>query len=329
MRFAAHAPMKQKGLGIAFLLICFLFVYRGLRAGEPCATCHEDQVKFTNMHGPAGAGECTACHTSHDSETKTELVEEGDQLCFTCHGELQDAMTKTHVHPALEGGCTSCHNPHGSANLRLLLEEGNKLCFECHSEISDTLEKAKVVHAPVEESCTSCHLPHAADHAKLLLEVGKALCLQCHDSVVTQKMVVLHEPVKSGDCIVCHDPHGSQNEKLLALNFPASQYVPYKDTEYELCFSCHDRDLLQYPETSFATNFRNGERNLHYLHVNNNVKGRSCKLCHDVHGSEHPRMIHKSVTFGKWKLPLNFVKTETGGSCAPGCHKPYSYDKSE
>ena len=33
-------------------------------------------------------------------------------------------------------------------------------------------------------------------------------------------------------------------------------------------------------------------------------------------------LIADSVAFGSWKLPLKFVKTESGGSCAPGCHTP-------
>ena len=33
------------------------------------------------------------------------------------------------------------------------------------------------------------------------------------------------------------------------------------------------------------------------------------------------------MAFGKWKLPLKFVKTETGGGCSPGCHKPQYYDR--
>jgi predicted CXXCH cytochrome family protein len=85
--------------------------------------------------------------------------------------------------------------------------------------------------------------------------------------------------------------------------------------------------MVQYPETSFATNFRDGERNLHYLHVHNKQKARSCTLCHSLHGSNNPKLIADSVPFGKWSLPLKFVKTETGGGCAPGCHKPQAYDR--
>jgi hypothetical protein len=33
------------------------------------------------------------------------------------------------------------------------------------------------------------------------------------------------------------------------------------------------------------------------------------------------------VLFGKWPLPLRSIKTDTGGSCSPGCHKKYNYDR--
>jgi len=78
-------------------------------------------------------------------------------------------------------------------------------------------------------------------------------------------------------------------------------------------------------ETDEATGFRNGERNLHWVHVNKKTKGRTCRTCHEVHASKRPRLVAESVPFGKrgWRLPLNFEKTETGGSCQPGCHRAY------
>ena len=50
-------------------------------------------------------------------------------------------------------------------------------------------------------------------------------------------------------------------------------------------------------------------------------------MCHDVHGADNDRLIAKSVKFGQWDLPLKYIKTENGGGCSPGCHKPYSYDR--
>lgn len=296
---------------------------------ELCTSCHDDKANLPHMHGPAAAGDCTSCHTPHESDIKPLLLKKDDELCVGCHVDMQELLKKAHVHPALEGGCTSCHDPHGSAHPKLLAEDGAGVCFACHDEIGAKVEKAPVVHAAAKtgKGCASCHSPHASDNGKLLLSPEKEVCLGCHKTIVTASMTTLHGPIRDGKCTACHDPHGGPNAKLLVAGFPTEPYLPYSDTAYALCFSCHKRDLVQYPDTSFATGFRDGERNLHYLHVNNAQKGRSCVLCHDLHGSRQPKLVADSVPFGKWSLPLKFVKTETGGSCSPGCHKTQSYDR--
>jgi predicted CXXCH cytochrome family protein len=298
-------------------------------AKELCVTCHSDHVEFKVVHGPVSAGECTICHTPHESASKALLTKEGAAICYDCHVDIQELMKKKNVHAAIEGGCTSCHNPHGSVNAKLLSENGAALCYSCHSAIGETVEKAKVIHAPLktEKGCASCHSPHAADQAKLLAQPEKETCVGCHKAILTTSMTFLHKPIAEGKCTPCHDPHGSPNPKLLVKSFPAEPYVPYTDKEFELCFGCHNRDLLRYPDTSFATGFRDGERNLHFLHVNNKQKGRSCKLCHSVHGADNPKLIAEKVLFGSWNLPLKFVKSENGGSCAPGCHRPQKYER--
>lgn len=294
-----------------------------------CTSCHEDQTKFPNMHGPVSAGDCTACHAPHESDIKPLLLKKDDELCVGCHVDVQEQLKKPDVHPALGNGCTSCHNPHGSAHAKLLPEAGAGVCFACHDGIETKVVKSPVVHAAVngEKGCASCHSPHASDNAKLLLASEKDTCLGCHKTVVAKSMTLLHGPINEGKCTPCHDPHGGPNVKLLAAEFPSGPYVPYTDTEYALCFSCHKRDLVQFPDTSFSTGFRDGERNLHYLHVNNKQKGRSCVMCHALHGSSQPKLIATGVPFGKWTLPLKFVKTETGGSCSPGCHQTQAYDR--
>ena len=295
---------------------------------ELCQACHSDHVDFKVVHGPVSAGDCLACHVPHESDAAGLLQKEGEALCVGCHLDFAELLKKK-VHPAMAGGCTSCHNPHGAAQPKLLPEAGAKLCFQCHDAIAEAVQKAAVAHAPVqsEAGCATCHSPHASDQAELLLKPEKETCLGCHENILTKKMTTLHGPIRDGKCTPCHNPHGAAYAKLLLKEFPADAYAPYTDTEFALCFGCHKRDLLQYPDTSFATNFRDGERNLHYLHVNNKEKGRSCKLCHGIHGADDPTLIAESVPFGKWSLPLKFVKTETGGGCAPGCHKPKYYDR--
>jgi predicted CXXCH cytochrome family protein len=298
-------------------------------ASELCATCHSDPLGHKLPHGPVSAGDCLACHTPHESQNPRLLTRAGDELCFTCHGDIRKLLEKKNVHPAIDSGCTSCHDPHGAAYPKLLAEQGAGICTTCHDTIAEKAQQSPVPHAPLEspENCASCHSAHASDAAKLLLKPEKELCLDCHKTVLTAAMTALHGPINEGKCTACHEPHGAQNRNLLAKGFPAEGYVPYTDAAYGLCFSCHRRDLLQYPDTSFATGFRDGERNLHFLHVNNPQKGRSCKLCHAPHGGRNDRLIADSVPFGQWTLPLKFVKTENGGMCSPGCHKPLHYDR--
>lgn len=298
-------------------------------ASELCKTCHAEQTEFKNLHGPVSAGDCTACHVPHESDTEKLLVKEGEQLCIGCHTDMEDLHKKKDVHPAIDAGCTTCHNPHGSEHRKLLVAEGMELCFQCHSELSDQLKAVSVIHPPVksETGCATCHSPHASDHPKLLPKEGTAFCLDCHKTIITKEMTFLHKPIQDGSCTPCHDPHGTNNAKLLKAEFPADEYAVYSDKEYALCFTCHKRDLLQFPDTSFATDFRDGERNLHYLHVNKSEKGRSCRMCHNIHGATNEKLVAESIPFGKWSLPLKFVKTDTGGSCSPGCHKPQSYDR--
>lgn len=292
-----------------------------------CAMCHADHVDFKVVHGPVAAGDCIACHNPHESDEKKLLLKPGEQLCIGCHLDMAEVLKKKVVHPALSAGCTSCHNPHGSANPKLLAEEAPQLCFLCHSDIAEKVNTSPVVHTAVLMGCTLCHSPHASDNRRMLLNPEKDTCLGCHPAIIAKNMTVFHGPINEGRCTACHNPHGGQYPRMLAGTFPSEPYVPYTDTEFGVCFSCHKRDLLQYPETSFATNFRDGEKNLHYVHVNNKQKGRSCRLCHNIHGSPNPKLIADSVSFGKWDLPLKYVKTDTGGGCSPGCHKPRYYDR--
>ena len=114
---------------------------------------------------------------------------------------------------------------------------------------------------------------------------------------------------------------------MLPGNYPAALYVPYKEGTYDACLKCHEKNLLRFAETTLYTGFRNGSRNLHYVHVVSQ-KGRTCRVCHEPHASNEEKLITKEgIKFGAWKIPLNFKKTATGGSCEPGCHRAFKYDR--
>jgi len=298
--------------------------------GQVCKDCHEDPTSQPNLHSPVEDGDCTSCHDPHETDTKALLVKEMPGLCVECHESMADTLKQKIVHgPVGDGDCTECHDPHGSKQASLLTEEPKTLCISCHETVGDEIKNAKVSHDAMDDDkgCLLCHSAHASDHEALLEKLARQTCLECHDATVTADAKVLHGKNNDGSCVACHTPHSGERSALLAADFPEGKYQRYNDQAYPLCFKCHERGMVAEKETSSATGFRDGKKNLHFAHVNNPDKSRSCAICHSVHGTNNPALLNDSVEFGKWKMQLKFVKTETGGGCAPGCHKPLFYDR--
>jgi len=95
--------------------------------------------------------------------------------------------------------------------------ETNNACIECHADSV----KDKVIHGPTVTDCKSCHLSNGQEHPKegvagfKLFDKGSELCYTCHvDNRASFKMKYVHKPLKSDDCVGCHDPHSSNNQKL-------------------------------------------------------------------------------------------------------------------
>jgi predicted CXXCH cytochrome family protein len=311
-----------------------------------CLGCHEEApFKVKYMHGPAAVGSCNACHDPHQSERKALLKGTVRELCLNCHADFAAGMkTAAVVHPPVrDDPCTSCHNPHGSQVNMFLNKKLPDLCTGCHKSMAKTLAGVKYPHKPViqEGGCSNCHSAHFAKAKGLLAADQMTVCLGCHgkDDLGTPPLAnikkqiegkkYLHGPLQKGDCKACHDPHGSNYFRLLRGNYPPEMYVAYKDGLYDGCLRCHEKNLLRFSETTLYTGFRNGNRNLHYVHVVSR-KGRSCRICHQPHASDGVKLISKEgAQFGQWKIPLNFEITSTGGSCAPGCHRKFKYDRSK
>jgi predicted CXXCH cytochrome family protein len=309
-----------------------------------CLKCHEAApFKQNFMHGPAAVGACNACHNPHDANEESLMKGPVRDVCLGCHADFSDILkASAFVHPPVaKGPCTSCHNPHGSPVKYFLHQKTPDLCVGCHKEMKKKLQGVKHPHKPVLQAggCTSCHSAHYSKAKRLLSADEMTVCLGCHgtDDLGTPPLrniktqiegkKYLHGPIKKGECTACHDPHGTDYFRMLPGNYPSTLYAPYKDGEYGACLKCHEKNLLRFPETTIYTGFRNGNKNLHYVHVVSR-KGRSCRICHQPHGSDGEKLIDKDgAQFGEWKIPINFVKTPTGGSCAPGCHKMFRYDR--
>lgn len=271
-----------------------------ISAPTQCIDCHSDLIESPNQHKPA-AESCGKCHT----------------VDFVAHTE------------------------NGARGLNLNFEMPF-LCLNCHEDTKQSIETVKTPHLALntEKKCANCHSPHSSDQKALLVSEEKKLCLSCHNKDVTlegkpavniKKLLsvskVVHPPVEKG-CKVCHQPHGSDNNYLLISAFPRTKYLPAVQDSFAFCWECHDSDLLSLEKTTTSTNFRDGDRNLHFVHMNGK-RSRSCVMCHNVHAAPNEHLIEDKVKYGKWELPIKYTANEKGGSCFPGCHSAKQYSRPE
>jgi predicted CXXCH cytochrome family protein len=298
---------------------------------ELCSSCHSMKGLYSGefIHKPVKDGNCGLCHDVHASNYKSRLTDIGANLCIICHEDMLAGMTQDYIHaPLIKAGCTDCHDPHSGGDKLRLKSSSEQLCFTCHEEKRNEIDQYTQKHEPaLKGQCISCHSPHYSEKRYLLADKVDSLCYNCHkDSSEWNRRRFQHGPVVQGNCSACHNPHGSDNAFILRLSFPHKFYSSYEKGKYNLCFLCHKEALVIEKKTRTITNFRNGDINLHRLHVNQK-KGRTCRACHDVHASDQEDHLREQFQFGKASIPIHYFKSETGGRCIPGCHKERGYDR--
>jgi predicted CXXCH cytochrome family protein len=281
---------------------------------------------------------------ARENRLLSPVIQTPQESCLSCHGDL---IKNTVVHPELGTICDICHTSTGEEHPKKgikgfsISEKLPSLCFNCHTDFQENFEKFPVRHGPVSDtkSCINCHNPHSSPEKNLVIDGTNDLCLKCHNKTIRNDSIVIsnigqiisrarsiHPPVETGGCVTCHNPHFSENRALLIGSFPKGQYLKAEASSFELCFMCHDTDLLEAKTTEFGTNFRNGTTNLHYIHINGD-KGRNCTMCHDVHGAQNMKLIRDRLRFGSWEMRIIFTGDENGGSCLTACHSEKKYNR--
>jgi predicted CXXCH cytochrome family protein len=110
-------------------------------------------------------------------------------------------------------------------------------------------------HDPVADGeCKACH-PQGVGRTSPVTEAR--LCNACHDPKTGYKY--LHGPLGTGQCTICHDPHGSSNPALLVTSLRA------------LCVQCHAQSRSQSHIEGSST--------------------KQCPECHNPHGSEKQYLL--------------------------------------
>lgn len=298
-----------------------------------------------SVHSPFGTGDCGLCHEGRDPKAPGRALQPVNDSCFACHEDMQSALAAgKYKHAAAEKDCTACHNPHSSKLPQLLVAGMPGLCTGCHEEIRRKMDST-VKHDALTSgrSCSSCHSPHASGVEHVLLRLPFDQCVGCHSvdglkdsggkeltnfGKLLAANPVHHAPIASKDCSSCHEPHGSEHTRMSIAEYPPQFYATFDPASYALCFSCHDEKLATEAETTVDTRFRDGTRNLHFLHVNKVAgRGRTCRACHEVHASKQEFLVRDNVPFGPkgWLLNVGFRKNPDGGVCDRTCHSAKVY----
>jgi predicted CXXCH cytochrome family protein len=261
-----------------------------------CRTCHsahgsasEHMLLGNELHQPFAEGVCEGCHKKPRG-TRIRLIAEGSELCYACHGDLEEEFSQGSMHGALErDGCTGCHNPHMAAQAKFLKLPGSDLCFSCHPDVQSRATGSGA-HAAVEDGCDSCHDPHHGEYEYQLVEETPPLCLMCHDAEdpdLTAKH--LGADMTTIACTACHDPHGSSEAHLVA---DGSIHPPF----VEDCESCHEGSAAEIMEDGsqdlcFACHSDVEEQVTNASVQHAAIEAGECVDCHSPHSSKNRKLL--------------------------------------
>ncbi len=269
-----------------------------------CFGCHGSSAihgsTIKNLTGIAGVD-------NHESYYVATIVYDGDRLGAHVYknngvdGLLAPPNAQTQIN------CNACHVEHGSQLPKLLRDsinggtynvEGNNntLCFGCHVNSmgsGDAPYLGKTVFGATYLNA------HGRKSSGVLYPGGPFSVSRTTDAISDDE--------QRGNCINCHNPHGTPNGKMLVDLYQVTPPdapdagTPAGILKYNgLCFKCHDADG---PAQNIAWFYRGSYREAngvsvtasgHYVHDNGyTINGKAvpvgycipCNDCHNPHGS--------------------------------------------
>lgn len=179
-------------------------------------------------------------------------------------------------------------------------------CVECHAE----KQEGKHVHTAISLGCTTCHVVKVEKETTTvqLIAPREELCFTCHEK---SKEATLHGPYEKGNCVFCHDPHSSENDKQLRAagnqlclechrNRPASGKLTLFNTSHELSES----EFREIPKIALDPTLKFGHpMGAHKVADATNPlqpgEKISCLTCHENHASAREKLVRTAEYKGK------------------------------
>jgi len=297
-----------------------------------CGSCHKGHGVYNSpMLTEEKDVFCFRCHghsavvekTKKDRDLADNVITDDIQLEFekTYHHPIENSkaypfwefsriLPETDPSMPRQVNCVDCHHYHyvtkenklawvkGFDRYQRTVNNINfeyEICFKCHSYSanlpSDQTNKAILFGAanpsyhPIIEKGKNTNVPSLIPPWRTDSIIK---CTDCHNN---------------DDTIGPRGPHGSKYRHLLAKNFVDTDGVE-SYTQYELCYSCHDRMSI----------LGNRSFPLHYYHIV--TVGTSCRTCHNPMGSTINSHL---IDFGN--IIGTYQKLGPGsGQCFLTCH---------
>jgi predicted CXXCH cytochrome family protein len=227
-----------------------------------CRGCHKEILDEWDLadvkHYPYIEQKCESCHAAEHKKFTAEV----EKPCLICHDLASDKIKKAHFSAELSGvDCFNCHYTHGASQKGLLKE---------------------FVHMPFTSGmCGVCHELTSEGKITAKSDIKKA-CLSCHGNLVAEGEDVVHAAYEMLECANCHNPHTSDQDKL--LNKGVS----------EICFDCHDKNQAKkHPYDVVPSDKIILEKtNKVWLNSSNKV---TCVSCHKPHASKISFLLKKPI----------------------------------
>ena len=231
----------------------------GMLQGNPCATCHDDELKQVNASAhrdPSGdshlRAECWACHGAHNvrslKDPKSTMAPVNvASRCLACHNK-RAYLVGVHGQGVQLAGldvsatCVSCHGGH---NILAPSETGSRVarrnisftCGRCHGRVAETYRKS--VHGaalmandnPDVPTCSDCHEAHGTPdpNTNQFRLSSPELCGRCHNNATLMaKYGISTNAYKT----YVADFHGTTAELFRSAS-------PDQPLNQAVCYDCH------------------------------------------------------------------------------------------
>ncbi|MDK9698585.1 MAG: cytochrome c3 family protein [bacterium] len=180
--------------------------------------------------------------------------------------------------PEQEQNCASCHRMKPNASELTSNTATVRLCYPCHVWVTASTN----VHYPITEwNCFYCHsAPKSGESGFDVSDKRKSdqTCFECHEDLkdALAKTDFPHAPAGSGDCLICHNPHGSDFRGMSVMK------------PNDLCLSCHekkyskDHPVMMHP----VQGVRDSKSPKQEL---------SCVSCHNPHYGSNEKLFYKAT----------------------------------